>query len=303
MPEGRNSARAEGHFEAGDGARLFYVENGPLFLEHGGKAAAPRAVVVLMHGFGEHCGRYDAFAEYLSQRGHVVSRFDARGHGQSSGRRGHVRDFDDYVRDLSAFSREATRRYVGSPLVLLGHSNGGLVTLRAVQLGLLEPRALVLTGPLLRLRKKPAPDVVAKFLSWAVPGLPLPSGIETKDLTHDPELLAAHAADRWVHHVATPRWYWSMKQASERALADASCLTLPLLVVCGELDPVVDPAGAKELHARAASRDKELVERAGEYHEVLNETNRRELFERIAAWLERVLGAQVTGGTDAGAIG
>lgn len=287
MPDGQKPSRIEGSFEASDGLRLFMVEDGPR--ENGSTPAAPRSVVVLMHGFAEHCARYDALAAYFAARGHAVYRLDARGHGQSGGRRGHVRDFEDYVNDVVAFARRAHARSPSLPLVLLGHSNGGLIAVRAVQQGLLEPSALVLTSPLLRLRKKPVPDAVARFLSWAAPALPLPNGIRRRDLTHDPELLAAHAADALVHRIATPRWYWSMTRASERAFAEASRLTLPLLVVCGELDPLVVPAGAVELYELAASGSKELRIRTGEFHEVLNELGRRELYDQIAVWIEQTL--------------
>lgn len=288
MPEGQKPYRNEGTFEASDGVRLFSVEDWAP--QSGGAPAAPRSLIALMHGFAEHCARYDAVAAYFAARGHVVCRLDARGHGQSGGRRGHVRDFDDYVNDFAAFTRAALARFPRAPLVVLGHSNGGLIALRAVQRGLLTPSALVLTSPLLRLRKKPVPDVVARFLSWAAPALPLPNGIRRQDLTHDPELLAAHAADTLVHRVATPRWYWSMTRAAEQAFSEAAGLSVPLLVVSGELDPIVDPASAADLHGRAGSRAKELIVRAGEFHEVLNETRRLELYELIAAWIEGTLG-------------
>jgi alpha-beta hydrolase superfamily lysophospholipase len=283
MPEGQMSYRSEASFAASDGMRLFSVEDLPR------RASGPRSLICLMHGFAEHCGRYDAVAAHFAARGHAVCRFDARGHGRSGGRRGYVRDFDDYVDDFAAFTRDALGRYPGAPLIAFGHSNGGLIALRAVQRGLLAPSALVLTSPLLRLRKRPVPDPLARFLSWAAPGLPLPNGINRRDLTHDPELLAAHAADALVHKVATPRWYWSMTRAARLAFGDAPRLSVPLLIVCGELDPIVDPAGAVELHALAGSPSKELIVRAGEFHEVLNETRRSELHTAIAGWIERAL--------------
>jgi len=295
MPEGQKPYRKEGSFVASDGVRLFSVEDcfsiEDRSRETSGPSAAPRSLIALMHGFAEHCARYDAVAAYFAGRGHAVCRLDARGHGQSGGRRGHVRDFDDYVGDFAAFARGALGRFPAAPLVVLGHSNGGLIALRAVQRGLLAPSALVLTSPLLRLRKKPVPDVVARFLSWAAPALPLPNGLRRQDLTHDPELLAAHAADPLVHRVATPRWYWSMTRAAQQAFSEAPGLSVPLLIVSGELDPIVDPAGAVELHARAGSSAKELSVQAGEFHEVLNETRRLETYEQIAAWIERTLGS------------
>lgn len=297
MPEGRKTSQITGHFAATDGKRLYFVEDAPEGVraratgEPEPVVRAPRALVLLMHGFAEHCARYDALSTLLAEQGHVVRRFDARGHGRSEGPRGHVRAFDEYVDDFASFARDSRALYPRAPLFLLGHSNGGLISLRALQEGRVAPLGLVVTSPLLCLRKKPVPDVVAKILSWATPGLPLPNGIRTRDLTHDPELLALHATDRWVHRVATPRWYWSTALASRRALVEAAGLTLPLLVVCGESDPLVDPSGAKELYTRAASSDKQLVERRGEYHEVLNEVGRLELFDLISAWMDRVLAA------------
>lgn len=286
-PEG-DVERAQGFIERSDGARLFFTEWAPRAAATGGEPAGG-GLVIAMHGFGEHSGRYDEFAQFLVERGYVVARLDARGHGQSSGPRGHVREFDEYVDDLAAFVRELVQRRPDLPLALFGHSNGGLTAIRAVQRGLVQPEGLVLTSPLLRVRKRPVPDVVARWLSRLVPALPLPSGIRSRDLTHDLELQAAHARDRRVHGVATPGWYWSMTTAQRQALAAAPDLTLPVLVLCAELDALVDPAATLEFHAALGSTDKELELRRGEFHEVLNEVNRRQAYERIGTWLRRVL--------------
>lgn len=286
------TTRSEGELARGAGARLFFTEWAPAACDRG---ASARAIVVVMHGFGEHSGRYDEFAGYLVARGYAVARIDARGHGRSSGRRGHVSDYDDYVGDLAAFALDIAHRHSGSKLILLGHSNGGLAAIRCVQRELIQPHALVLTSPLLRLRKQPVPDGLARVLSRFLPALPLPNGIRSEDLTRDTQLRAAHASDRWVHKVATPRWYWEMREAQRQALADAPRITLPLLTICAELDALVDPAATIDFHGRAASLDKELVVRSGEYHEVLNEIARLESFERIASWMDRVLGASSRG--------
>lgn len=279
---------SESYFERERGLRLYHCEFVPE--RQGDGASHARAAVALVHGYGEHCRRYDELAAFLVRRGHSLSCFDARGHGRSQGPRGHVRAYADYVDDFVAFLERVRARHGDRPLVVLGHSNGGLVAVRAAQRGLVDVRGLVLTGPLLGLRprRKPVPDAIARALSWALPWLPLPNGIHARDLTHDVALREAHAADRWVHGVATPRWYWSALVAARQALADAPQLTLPLLVVLGELDPIVDPASVSELVARAGSSDKQLVVRPGELHEVLNETRRSELFEQIGTWIERV---------------
>jgi alpha-beta hydrolase superfamily lysophospholipase len=273
-----------------------YLKRGRLRLYHcDWLPEAPRpqgsALVVLMHGYGEHCRRYDELAEYLATRGHGVFQLDARGHGRSGGQRGHIGDYSEYVGDLQAFVAEVALRYPQRARFLLGHSNGGLVAIRAVQLGLVGLHGLVLSSPLLDLqpRRKPVPEAVARWLSWALGRLPLPNGIHARDLTHDEAIKDAHASDRWVQRWATPRWYWSMIETGRLALADAASVSLPLLAVTGELDPIVDTARVSEFCARAGSRDKRLVIRPGAFHEVLNELDRRELFALIADWIERVM--------------
>lgn len=284
-PGSGGAHRTEGYLQRG-GLRLYHCDWLP-------EAPRPQgsALVVLMHGYGEHCRRYDELAEYLGSRGHGVLRLDARGHGRSGGQRGHIGNYSEYVGDLQAYVAEVALRHPDRPRFLLGHSNGGLVAIRAVQQGLAGLHGLVLTSPLLELRprRKPVPDVVARWLSSALARLPLPNGVHARDLTHDEAIKDAHACDPWVQRRATPRWYWSMTENGRRALADAAQVTLPLLAVTGELDPIVDTARVSEFCARAGSTDKRLVVRAGALHEVLNEVDRRELFVLVADWIERVI--------------
>jgi alpha-beta hydrolase superfamily lysophospholipase len=140
----------------------------------------------------------------------------------------------------------------------------------------------------LRAARTPVPNALARLLSWGAGRLPLPNGLRPQDLTCEPAIVQARLQDAWVHRLATPRWYWSTTLAGRAALADAERVTLPLLVVLGELDPLVEPGYATQFYERAASRDKLLVTRRGELHEVLNETERRSTFELVLTWLERV---------------
>jgi alpha-beta hydrolase superfamily lysophospholipase len=282
--EPERTRRAEGFFRPARGVRLYRCEWSP---ERSGSARAPGALLVLLHGFAEHCRRYDELSEFLVQRGHVVCRFDARGHGRSSGQRGYIRQHQDYVEDLCAYVRLVHEREPERQLALIGHSNGGLIAIRALQHGLPCVSALVVTNPLLRLcpARRPVPDALAQMLSWAAGRLPLRHGLRPADLTHEPSALAAVRRDRWVHGKTTPRWYWSATLAGRAALEQAGSLTLPLLVVVGEQDGVVEPQAAKDFYERAASHDKQLISRPGEYHEVLNETDRLGLFALMADWL------------------
>jgi lysophospholipase len=279
--------RSEGHLERAAGVRLYHCNWLP---REAAGAGARRPVLIVMHGYAEHCRRYDEFAEALLARDIGVCRFDARGHGRSSGQRGHVQEYSQYVDDLEAFVEYVAGLFPERPLAVLGHSNGGLVAIRAVQRGLGRVRALAVTSPLfaLPLERRPVPDGLARVLSLLLPRLPLPNGLRPADLTHDEALQRAVANDPWVHRVATPRWYWSMTLAGRAALGAAAQLTLPLLTVLGDADPVVDRASILDFHARAGSLDKQLLHRPGEKHEVLNETDRRQLFAAVGDWVERV---------------
>jgi alpha-beta hydrolase superfamily lysophospholipase len=277
----------EEHVAVGSAGRLYRAIWTPTGTDG---AAVPKARLVLAHGYAEHCRRYDELAEYLLARGYEVWRFDACGHGQSSGQRGHVEDFSEYVTELVNEVASARHRRPELPVFLLGHSNGGLAAILAVEAGLAGVSGLILSSPLLGLRKKAVPDALARFLSAVAPRLPLPNGLRAQDLTHDPQVIAAHRNDRAVHRVATPRWYWSMTLAGRRAIEAASRVQLPLLTLRAEQDPIVDSALILAFHERAASQDKELVTLAGAHHEVLNELDRADTFKRVADWLDRVRG-------------
>jgi acylglycerol lipase len=279
--------REEGFFQPAAGVRLYHCEWWP---ESSAVQGGSGPVVVLMHGFAEHCRRYDELAEHFLERGIAVCRLDARGHGRSNGQRGYVRRYEDYVDDLCVYVERVALRVPGRPLALLGHSNGGLIAIRAAQRGLAALSGLVLSNPLIELcaARRPAPDSVARWLSWAVGRLPLPNGVRPADLTHDARLQEAVRRDRWCHYVATPRWYWSARLAGRAALAEASRLTLSALVIVGEQDPLVDARSVRAFHDQLGARDKQLLTRPGELHEVLNELDRRSLFEHIADWLQRL---------------
>lgn len=272
----------EGYFTGAGGVRLYRCHV-PALVQRPG---AP--VLVLMHGYGEHCRRYDELARFLARRGIGVASFDARGHGRSAGQRGYVRDFEDYVDDLCVFFDSVARSEPERSVALLGHSNGGLTALLAVARGALSPRALVLSNPLVELhaRRRAVPDWTAQLLSQLAPRLPLPSGIAPEDLTHDPELIQARRVDRHVHRVATPRWYWSMQRATRLAQTQSRQLSLPTLMIASELDTLVEPSAVKACFERMPARDKRLLQRPGAFHEALHEVDRRTLFDSLAEWLE-----------------
>ncbi len=253
--------------------------------------ANPRSLLVLVHGLGEHSGRYEPLLRALSgHRISVVSQ-DLRGHGRSEGKRGHVDRFDDYLADLGSLFDTLRAEHSGSPAFLLGHSLGGVI---AASYALARPddlSGLILSSPgfVPRVRVPFWKDEIGRVCSWLVPRLTLRTGIEVEALTHDPDVQAAYRADPLIHHVASTRWYREFLAAGRRCLVEAERLELPLLAFHGGADSVVSSAGTELFVQRARSIDKTMTIFAGLYHETMNETEaeRAAVLEHVVTWLDR----------------
>ena len=257
------------------------------------QAPEPVAAIALVHGYGDHGGRHTWFGEDMAARGYAVYAYDLRGHGQSSGTRGQIKRFDDYLDDTAVFLDEVRRRQPGRPVVLLGHSLGGLICVRFVQERPCDVRALILSSPFFALTVQPEPAklIGAKALSVVWPGHDIGNTVMAADLSHDPAVVDAYVTDPLVHHVATARWVAETLSAQDAAMAAAPRVTLPLLLLYGKDDQVADPAFAEAFYATAGSEDKKLVHYEGFYHELFNEVDRAQVFADVAAWLAERLPA------------
>jgi alpha-beta hydrolase superfamily lysophospholipase len=253
----------------------------------------PAAAIALVHGYGDHGGRHTWFGEDMAARGYAVYAYDLRGHGQSSGTRGQIKRFDDYLDDTAVFLDEVRRRQPGRPVVLLGHSLGGLICSRFAQERPCDVRALILSSPFFALTVQPEPMKIvgAKALSAVWPGRDIGNTVRAADLSHDQAVVDAYVTDRLVHHVATARWAAETLAAQDAAMAAAPRVTLPLLLLYGKDDQVADPAFAEAFFATAGSADKKLIHYEGFYHELFNEVGREQVFADVAAWLAERLPA------------
>ena len=253
------------------------------------------AVLAVVHGYGEHGGRYGFLVDDIVPRGYTVFTFDLRGHGRSPGRRGHIDRFGDYLADTRAFLAQVRRACPDTPVVLLGHSMGGLI---AAALAEEDDAALaqeddaglagvVLSSPFLGLRLAvPALQIkAARLLSRVAPTLRMPNPLRAAQLSHDPAVVAAAAADPLNHRQATARWGVEILNAQAAVIAAAGRLRRPLLLLYAADDPIADPRAAEELFARAGSADKAKRCYAGYYHEIFNEVGRAAVFEDLTAWL------------------
>ena len=253
----------------------------------------PAAAIALVHGYGDHGGRHTWFGEDMAARGYAVYAYDLRGHGLSSGTRGQIKRFDDYLDDTAVFLDEVRRRQPGKPVVLLGHSLGGLICARFAEERPCDVRALVLSSPFFALTVQPEPMKLfgAKALSALWPGRDIGNTVRAEDLSHDQAVVEAYVTDPLVHHVATARWAAETLAAQDAAMAAAPRVTLPLLLLYGKDDQVADPAFAEAFFATAGSADKKLVPYKRFYHELFNEVERERVFADVAAWLAERLPA------------
>jgi alpha-beta hydrolase superfamily lysophospholipase len=254
-------------------------------------AAGPRGVVVAVHGYAEHCGRYPELTAHLVERGLGVAALDLRGHGRSGGRRGHCLDFAEYVDDVRRLVGVAEERWPGVPRVLFGHSMGGLIGFLYLLDHPETVRAGALSAPAFRVPDMPwFLHFVALLLARIAPALGVGTKLDVTGLARDPEVGKAYLADPLVHRRASPGFVRALEAAQARAVAEAAALGVPLLVAQGDADRIVAPAGAREIAARLRC-EHELVMLPGYYHELLNEPpgERARVIALLDAWIDRWL--------------
>ena len=254
----------------------------------------PRGRVLLVHGFGEHSGRYGHVAQKLNDLGLDVSAFDLRGHGESGGPRVFIRRFGDYLDDLSCALEPVVQEAKGEPIFLLGHSMGGQIATRFVQQNQPPLSGLILSSPAFGFAVKvPLWKALAgRFFSKFWPALALPSGLNRDLLSHDPQVAEALANDPHAQLNATARWYTECLDVQPRLLEDAPGVKIPLLCMLAGADEITQVKASRDFFEAALSKDKECIEYPGLYHEIFNELERDNVLQDLADWLGRHLPAQ-----------
>ena len=258
-------------------------------------------MLTVVHGYGEHGGRYAHVAAALAPAGIAVEVCDLRGHGASDGARGHVDRFECYLDDTRRFLEDVATDHPGAPLFVLGHSLGGLIVALIAEgppgVGGPSPgdtgpsswAGVVLSSPFLRLAEMPSAPVLAtaRLLSAITPARDIGNTLDPEALSHDAGVVAAYRVDPLNHHVATARWAVETIAAQEKALAGATRLSLPLLVLYGSADAIAAPGQTRTLYERASSPDKTLRCYDGWYHELFNEVGKERVLADLAVWLLR----------------
>jgi alpha-beta hydrolase superfamily lysophospholipase len=247
-----------------------------------------RGVVVLVHGLGEHAGRYDALARFLNDRGFAVRGYDQYGHGESGGQRGAITSPTRLLDDLAdVIDSVVVRISPATPVILLGHSMGGLVAARLVSLKMRKVQGLVLSSPAL----DPGLGWFQKLLlavlpRWA-PNLQVGNGLKPQYLSHDPEVVRAYRADRVVHDRITPRLARFIADAGVATRAMAARWTVPTLLLYAGADKLVSPSGSREFAAAAPAKVMQAQCFDGLYHEIFNEPERDQVLDALGQWLDQ----------------
>lgn len=263
---------------ATDGLRLYLRRH---------ELESPRGEILIAHGFGEHSGRYAALTDHLSNHNYSVTAYDHRGHGLSDGLPGHVESFNEYDEDLARIITSVRSRSKAKSLFLIGHSMGGLIALRYMARRDGALTGAIISAPLIEVAV-PVPAhklMIARVSARMAPRMRLNNEINPSNLSRDPEVGRAYAADPLVNRKVSAKWFAEATRAMEEVAEWAPRIMTPMLVMHGTDDRLASVEATRRTFELIKSPDKELVIYPGYYHELFNEPEKQEVFERVTEWL------------------
>jgi alpha-beta hydrolase superfamily lysophospholipase len=270
--------RSQSKFTVPDGSRLFRRSWLP---------RDPERVVLLVHGLAEHSGRYDHVGAWLAARGCAVHAYDHRGHGQSEGQRGHLPAFSALLDDLEALLEIVRREHPGLPVVLVGHSMGGLVTAALLCERKPDLRAAITSGAPLEV---PATFSrtrirVVRTLRRIAPRMRIHGGVDPETLSRDPRVVRAYADDPFVFRRITASMAAELLDAVVRTAGSALRVRVPMLLLHGEADSLCPPSGSRAFHGQLRGPGHRLRVYPQLRHEIFNEPEQEQVLEDLLAWV------------------
>jgi alpha-beta hydrolase superfamily lysophospholipase len=264
---------------AADGTRLFVTD----YLL---PASHARGSVVLMHGLGEHSGRYRHLAGFFNECGFSVRCYDHRGHGRSQGKRGDVINGNPMLQDAEIIIDDFAARFAQPPF-LFGHSMGGLFAAHFALAHKSPLRGLILSSPSLALRMKPIELKVLAVLELLAPTIGVSNGLKTAFLSHDAKVVAAYKADPLVHGKISARLLRSMLSSIAYCASHAASLAIPTLILVAGDDRLIDPEGSKRFFGKLQPGVAQMHVYDELYHEIFNEVDTTRPLADLKAWLEQ----------------
>jgi alpha-beta hydrolase superfamily lysophospholipase len=247
-----------------------------------------KAVIALIHGFGEHSGRYAHVADFFNKNGYSVFALDNRGHGQSGGKRGHAPTYDSYMNDIEVFLSYVATQSAGKPVFLYGHSMGGNLVLNYVIRRQPTLKGVIATGPwvLLAFEPKPILVTIGKLMRSIFPSFSQDSGLNQDHISKDTAVVEAYKNDPLVHGKITASASLSLLEAGEFLNNYAGEMPISTLIMHGDED-LLTSQPASEAFAKRVSGPVTYKKWKGMYHEIHNEPQQLEVFNYTLGWLER----------------
>ena len=264
------------------------VRNATIYYQNWLPDGDVKAVLLVVHGLGEHSGRYMNVVNHLVPRGYAVYALDHLGHGKSDGTREYVERFADFTDTLALYYRMVAGWQPGKPVFLVGHSMGGLIATTYLLDHQADFRGAVISAPAIAVGASVSSMTIAlgKVAAVLAPKLGV-LALDVNGVSRDPAVVQAYVADPLnFQGKTTARLAAEMLKAMPRVAAEVGTITLPFIVVQGSADRLVDPAGAQMLYDKAGSQDKTIKIYEGLYHEVFNEPEHDQVLTDVAAWLD-----------------
>jgi acylglycerol lipase len=270
----------EGKFKGLRNAHIYYQVWQP--------QGEPKAVLPIVHGLGDHSGRYMNLVNHFVPLGYIVYGMDQIGHGKSDGTREFVESFDDFSFTLAAYMAMVKQWQPGKPIFLLSHSIGGLIASYYLLDHQAEFQGAVFSAPVVKVAShiSKATIIMGRSLSILAPKAGVMS-VDPSTLSRDPDVVNAYINDPLVFHgLTSARLSAEMLRALNRVSSETNKITLPFIAMQGSEDHLVDPDGAQILYEKAGSKDKTLKIYEGLYHEIFNEPEHPQVLKDVETWLE-----------------
>lgn len=249
-----------------------------------------KAVIALVHGFAEHCGRYQHVADFFGRDTYAMVGYDRRGHGKSDGKRGHTTNYEAFLEEIDQLLDYVGKRYPGKPVILYGHSMGGNLVLSYMLRRQPKLKAIIATAPWIRLAFEPSAALVTigKLTRRLMPAFTQSNQLNAGHLSRDASVGETYIADPLVHNKITSATGIEMLESCDWLLANAGEVPAPLLVMHGTGDQIISIEGTRDF-LKKSSGNITFKEWEGAYHEIHNETNKEEVLQYALDWMNGIV--------------
>ena len=249
---------------------------------------APKAVILLVHGFGEYSWIYKNWAKKFAYNGFVFLSWDHYGHGISDGEQGFIRNYEQFLLEIDLALTKVGEIFPKVPIILYGHGMGGTIALNYCIRRTSPIAMLVVTSPFLELTKKPARiENIMKFFLSFIPGITLKLQIYAEQQTHDDEEIKKYRNDKLLNNKISPHLYLVLCRAGKYALNNANRIKIPTLLMHGNADQIASYKATERISKTISNAT--FIEWPNLYHELHHENNQNEVYVNIQEWIEHYL--------------